>query len=450
MSTSAEGALEERLERLLRRAAERSELAEVYCLSRTGTPVEFEHNRLKSISTAEHAGVAVRVVVGGRVGFSTTTNLDALDEALEYALANAAHGGPADFDLPGPDALLPTRPETYDPAVPRYPLERMLALGERLLAPIRAHNPQILAFAGVDREEGRVLLLNSRGFRGEYRATGFGLWVGGELVEGENMVWAYDGVTRGNLGDPEADADRFSAGVVELFRLARTNVPFRGGAYPVLLGPHALSDLLRPLVASLDGKAVEKGFSPWAGKLGQQVSGPRVTLVDDGTLPFAPNTAPFDGEGTPCRQTPLLVEGRLETYYLDRRTAARLGLAPTGNGLRSLGSQPAPAPTNLILQGGRRHHREILADLREGVYIESLLGAWAGNPYAGEVQGNVSLGFLVRDGRPVGRIKNCLLAANAFDAFAHRLAELSSDARWVGAELLPYALFEGIPISAEG
>ena len=220
------------------------------------------------------------------------------------------------------------------------------------------------------------------------------------------------------------------------------------GSYPVLLGPQALSDLLRPLVASLDGKAVEKGFSPWAGRLGQQVSGPRVTLVDDGTLPFAPHTAPFDGEGTPCRQTPLLVEGRLETYYLDRRTAARLGLAPTGNGLRSLGSQPAPAPTNLILKGGRRHHREILADLREGVYIESLLGAWAGNPYAGEVQGNVSLGFLVRDGQPVGRIKNCLLAANAFDAFAHRLAELSSDARWVGAELLPYALFEGIPLSA--
>ncbi len=450
MSVGTEQVLEERLQQLLERAAARSELADVYCVSRTGTPVEFENNRMKSINTSEHAGVAVRVVVNGRVGFSVTTNLDTPEEALEYALAGAPHGGPAEFDLPGPDALLPARPETYDPAVPRFPLEEMVALGERLLAPLREYEPQIQAFAGVAREEERVLLLTSRGFRGEYRSTGFGLWVGGELVEGENMLWAYDGITRGNLGDPEADVRRYTERVVELFRLGRRNVPFKGGTYPVLLSPRAMSDLLRPLVASLDGKAVEKGYSPWKDDLGQTVSGPKVTLVDDGTLPFGPHTAPFDGEGTPCRQTPLLVEGRLETFYLDRGTARKLGLAPTGNGLRGLGSLPAPSPTNLILQGGARPHRVILAEMREGVYIESLMGAWAGNPYSGEVQGNISLGYLVRDGEPVGRIKNCVFAANAFNAFRDQLVELSQDQEWTGAELLPYALFEGMHISTDG
>lgn len=450
MGVKTEEALEERLQRILDRAAGRSELAEVYFVSRTGTPVEYENNRLKSINTAEHAGLAVRAVVGGRVGFSTTTKLDALEEAVDHALDSAPFGGPAEFDMPGPDGLPADPPATWDAAAAGFPVEEMVALGERLLDPIRSYDAQIQAFAGVDREEGQVILMNSRGFRGSYRSTGFGVWVGGELVEGENMLWAYDGVTRGNLGNPEADARRLTERVAEHFRLGRTNVPFRTGRYPAVFSPRALTDLLRPLVASLDGKAVEKGLSPWKGRLGEDVTGPLVTLVDDGTHPYGPHTAPFDGEGTPCRRTPLITGGQLQTYYLDRRTARLLGMAPTGNGLRGLGSLPAPATTNLILQEGNRALADVMAGVGEGVYIESLMGAWAGNPYAGEVQGNVSLGFLIKDGKPVGRIKNCLLAANAFEAFRTQLVELTRDREWAGSELLPYALFEGMSISTEG
>lgn len=444
-----EQTVEERLQQALDRATGRAEMADVYFVSRTGTPVEFENNRLKSINTAEHAGAAVRVVVGGRVGLSTTTKLESLDETVDNAIATAAFGGPAEFDMPGPDEL-PADPETFDATVTEFPVERMVDLGERALAPIRELMPEIQAFAGLDCEQGRILLINSNGYRGEYRSTGFGFWVGGELVEGENMLWAYDGFTRGNLGDVEGDAARYTKRVVDLFRLGRENVPMRAGRYPVLFSPRAMSDLLRPLVARLDGKAVEKGISPWKEKLGRQVSGPKVTIIDDGTLPFGPHTAPFDGEGTACRLTPMVTEGRLEAYYLDRRTARKLGLTPTGNGLRGLGSLPSPSPTNLILEGGNREHRELLAGIREGVWIESVMGAWAGNPYTGEVQGNISLGFLVRNGEPVGRIKNCLFAANAFDAFRDRLAELSSDQDWSGSQLLPYALFEDIAISTKG
>lgn len=446
----AEKALEDKLQQLLEQAARRSDLAEVYCVSRTSTPVEFENNRLKTIATAEHAGVALRVVIDGRVGFSTSTRLDGLDEVLEYALASAGYGGPAEFDLPGSGDRPAHFPAVFDPAVTRLTVEEMVSLGERLLAPVRDCDPHIQAFAGVERDDGRVLLLNSAGFAGEYRATGFGLWVGGELVEGENMLWAYDGVQHGNLGDPRAEGKRLVERVVEHFRLGRRNVPFQSGRYPVIFSPRALGDLLRPLVASLDGKAVEKGFSPWKDKVGQAVAGPQVTLFDDGTLPFGPGTSPFDGEGTPSQRTTLLSGGRLENFYLDRRTARLLGRAPTGNGLRSLGSLPAPGTTNLILQGGVRPYADLLAGVADGVLIEGLLGAWAGNPYSGEVQGNISLGFKIEQGRPVGRIKDCVFAANAFSAFTEQLVELSREQEWAGAQLLPYALFDGIQISTKG
>lgn len=452
MSVALEKGLEARLAQLVEDASRTSQMAEVFFVARSATPVEFENNRLKTINTAEHAGVALRVVVDGQVGFANTSKLDALDEILEYAVQSARYGGPAQFDMPGPGEVPDTSNDAgwYDPAVPRLAVESMVDLGRELLEPIRRYEPQIQAFCGIDREESQVVLMNSLGYRGSFRSTGFSLFVGGELVDGENMLWVYDGTGRGNLGNPRAEGHQLVEKVLEQFRLGRRNVDMRSGRYPVLFSPHALGDLLRPLVASLDGKAVEKGFSPWKERMGQTVASDKVHLTDDGTLPFGPGTAPFDGEGTPCQPTPLISGGRLDNFYLDRRTARLLGRKPTGNGQRGLGSLPSPGPSNMILAGGDTPYREMLKGIREGVYIEQVMGAWAGNPYSGEVSGNISLGYLVRDGEPVGRIKDCLFAANAFEAFQGQLAGLSREQAWAGAELLPYALFDGITISTKG
>lgn len=434
------------LEEVIERSKGRCDWAEVYYVSRNTTPVEFENNRLKRINTSDHEGVAIRVVVNGRMGFSTTTRLEALHEVLEYAVASAAYGDPAGFEPPD-GAVRGTNVQVHDPQVPALPVERMVEMGQTLLDPIHRLDPAIQAFSGVEKEEGRVVILNTKGFYGEYRATGFGIWAGGELVEGDNMLWVYDGYGRCNLGDVEADILDMARDVVRHFELGRTNVPFRSGRYPVIFSPRALTDLLRPILACLDGKAVEKGLSPWRGRLGHATVSPLITLEDDATIPYAPHTFPFDGEGTPSQRTPLITEGHVANFYLDRRTAVRLGRTPTGNGLRSLTSPPAPSPTNVILAPGSQSIVELMSSIREGVFIESLMGAWAGNPYSGEVSGNISLGYLIESGQPKGRIKDCLFAANAFEAFRDQVLALSKERKWVGAEFLPYALFDGISIS---
>ncbi len=443
---------EERLGYLLDRAAARAELAEVYGVVSSSLPVEFENNRLKSLSLARHRGAALRVVAGGRLGFAASTSLEKpdLDGLVEDACRLAALGTdePADLDLPS--AVSPSPVPVRDNAVTALPPEDMLALGEEAVAALRRVHPDLQAFAGVEREESTVCLLNSRGARATYTGTGFAFWAGGELVEGENMLWAYDGLARANLGDAAGDARRLTERVASLLAEGRRNVPAVSGPTAVLFSPRALVDLLRPLLASLDGRAVERGLSPWKDRLGREVASSLLTLTDDATLPHGPRSAPFDGEGTPTRPTVLLEGGVLRSYYLDRRTARRLGLEPTGHGFRTLGSPPAPSLTNVTVAPGDRPWRELLREMGDGLYVEGLLGAWAGNPYAGEVQGNVSLGFLVRGGEPVGRVKNCVFAANAFAAFGSQLAALSAEREWAGHHLLPYALFEGIAVHAAG
>lgn len=434
------------LDAIIDRSKGKCDWAEVYYISRSTTPVEFENNRLKRINTTDHEGVAIRVVVNGRMGFSTTTRLDALQEVFEYALAGAAYGDPAGFEPPD-GSVLGTDVQVHDPQVPALPVERMVEMGQTLLDPIHRHDPAIQAFSGVEKEEGKVIIRNTKGFHGEYRATGFSIWAGGELVEGDNMLWVYDSQGRCNLGDVETDILNMARDIVRHFEMGRTNVPLRTGRYPVIFSPRALTDLLRPILASLDGKAVEKGLSPWRECLGQVTVSPLITLEDDATLPYAPHTFPFDGEGTPSQRTPLITAGTVTNFYLDRRTAARLGRNPTGNGLRGLTYPPTPAPTNVILTPGNEPLVNLMSSLKEGVFIESLMGAWAGNPYSGEVSGNISLGYLIENGQPKGRIKDCLFAANAFQAFKDQIIALSQERKWVGAELLPYALFDGISIS---
>ncbi len=437
-----------RLQETIERARNRCDFMEIYYVSRGNTPIEFENNRLKSINTSDNEGMAIRVVVDGKLGFSTTTRLDSIDEAVEYALASAAYGGAAELN-PVDGSIEKTEVKVYDENVPGLAMETMLEMGESLLDPIRSHDASIQAFAGVEKEEGRVLLINSNGYLGEYRATGFGFYAGGELVEGDNMLWAYDSVGRCNLGDVEGEILDLARNVVNQFALGRKNVPFTSGRYTVVFAPRALADLLRPIVACLDGKAVDKGLSPWRYRLGEQILSASVNLMDDATIPFGPGSYPFDGEGTPGQQTPLVVSGSPQNFYLDRRTALRLGRKPTGNGQRSLTSPPGPSPSNLILQGGYRSIRDIQAEIKEGVLVENLMGAWAGNPYSGEVTGNISLGYLIKDGQPAGRIKNCLVAANAFEAFSTQLAALSSEQNWVGSQLLPYGVFEGISVNTQ-
>ncbi len=427
----------------------RAEAAEVFALSRESLPLEWEAGKLKKARSEATSGLAVRVKKGGRVGFCATTDPSRVGEAVERALELAGLSDP--YRGEWPERHLPSKEEGFfDPQVASLPLEKMVSTGEEFLEPIRQVHPQVKAFGGVTREVEEVWLLNSRGFEGHYVASSFAFWGGGELVEGDNMLSAYDGLERRNLGRPEEEARQRGEKVAEMIARGRKNVPFSGGKMTVLFSPRALLHLLRPLVAALDGKAVEKGLSPWKDRRGEKVASPLLTLVDDGLHPFAPASSPFDGEGTPSRRNYLLERGVLYSFYHDLHTARVLGMEPTGNGMRGLFSPPRPAPRNLLLEGGEKKAETLLSSLEEGLLVEQLMGAWAGNPYRGEVSGNVSLGFYVRGGEIQGRVKNTVFALHAFDAFREQLLELSSDREWVGSALLPYALFASVPLSARG
>ncbi|MDQ7793538.1 MAG: TldD/PmbA family protein [bacterium] len=437
-----------RPERVLEKALARCQAAEVFHRRSVRTPVEFENNRLKQVRTAYSDGLALRVIAAGRVGFSTTTKPGDEEGLVDRALSAAAGGGEARFSFPGPSRLAVDADRFHHAEVAELGLAAMIETGRDFLQRTVAVEPAALAGARLEKEVREVRIVNSSGLDLTYRRTGFMAGFGIELIEGENLlnVWEF----RASSDYPAAEIAELQENALEQFRLGRKNVALTTGRYPVILAPHAGRDLLGPFRDCLNGQAVERGISPWGNRLGETLFDPAVHLEDNPLLAGGPLSAPFDDEGWPAQPSPLVRAGMLEGFYLDLKSAAGLGRTSTGNGTRpGLESIPSPSLSNVLMAPGQDSYLDLIGGIKLGLFVVHLMGAWAGNLLAGEVNGNVVLGYRIEDGAIVGRVKDCMLSVNAFDALNRGLRGLSRETGWSMNYRLPYIALDDVAISTK-
>lgn len=433
------------LQQFLEQAKGQAEQVEIFQVSSNETPVRFDFNRLKGIDTSEKRLTALRLIKDGRLGFATTTG-ENYHELLEAALTTARFGRAWDLRLP--DAAELPEVSTFDPETAEVTVEQLAAMGSNTLEHVTKLHPEVLSSVHLTRRESLVQLLNSNGFSGAYKRTGFSYFASAELTQGQNFLAVYAGFDSAKLDrDQVAAEDQY---LVETFKAGQKNVPLDSGNYTVIFTPQALTDVLRPFLASVNGKAVEKGFSPWGEKLGQSLLVPQISLYDDATHPWGPASCPFDGEGVPTSRLPLIEKGVLRNFLLDLTTAKALNMRPTGNGFRAqAGELPSPSTSNIILESSETMALKELTNIKRGIIIHSLMGAWAGNPYSGQVSGNIALGFLMEDGQVVGRVKDCMVAINAFEAFKSQIDGVSTEKEWAFTMHLPFIRFNDVAIAAK-
>jgi PmbA protein len=156
---------------------------------------------------------------------------------------------------------------------------------------------------------------------------------------------------------------------------------------PVVLDETVAASFIGFIGGVLCADAVQRGRSPFAGRLGDEIASAALSLTDDALDPEGPASAPFDGEGTPHGRTPLVEAGTLRTYLHDSYTARREGggQASTGNAARSgYRSAPSVSTSNVVIAEGERTLEELLADASDGVYVTDVAGLHSGvNPVSG-------------------------------------------------------------------
>ncbi|MGQ9674058.1 MAG: TldD/PmbA family protein [Chloroflexota bacterium] len=441
-------------EQVLDMAKSRVEQAEVYELESEVTPVSFEANRLKAIQTKQTHGLALRVVKDGRIGLASTTDFrphltgsgHGIASLVDRAIAAAQFGAEARFQLPG--RAQPANVAVFDPIVAALTPEDMIALGQTMIDRVCHYDSDILCSVQVSKTLSTVTIANGRGEQVSYSKTLKSVSLNGNLTTGTDIL---DIGEEAHSCRDDINVERLVGDVVSKFDMAKREASITTKHMPVIFTPKGVASVfLLPLQMALNGKVVLQGASPLGDKVGQVVFDPRVSLFDDGTVDFAPHSAGVDDEAVPTRRTTLVEKGRVQGFIYDLQTAALAGKSSTGNGFRGLSTLPTPTFTSLIFSEGVAVLPDMIQDVKEGVLIDQVMGAWAGNLLAGEVSGNIHLGFKIENGILVGRVKDAMVAGSIYEALSTGLNELGSEGTWVNASLYtPPMYFKGLSIATK-
>ncbi|MEO1134066.1 MAG: TldD/PmbA family protein [Cyanobacteria bacterium J06639_1] len=384
--------------------------AEVYATGSRSQLVTFEGNRLKQLETISAEGVGLRLWRNGRCGLAVAYGAFDPKTLVDKAIALSQLGEAA------PVLLAETSPETWKLPVLQPSVESMVEQGEATIASLRDRYPDTICSGEWSLDFDTTRLLNTRGVDCHFSDSSLSASVGVEWVRGDDFLEVGIDETvspRPSVLNVSLHPDRWTEAIALRLDWATRTLTPPSGTYPVIFTPNAATVLLETAISASNGRHVLQKTSPWTDKLGQQVVSPLLTAIQK--PPFGPFGTPFDDEGIPCQEAIAIDRGHLKSISCDLRTARALDMPATGNGYRSgLGSYPHPGLINLVLPEATTRFEELLRTCDRGLVVDQILGSGGG--LAGDFSFNVDLGYWFEAGEIVGRVKDTLVAGNAYAA----------------------------------
>jgi PmbA protein len=427
--------MEDQLQTMLDRVVDMAapgEALEAYAVDETETRIKAYGAEVESLSSARSRGVGVRLIVGGRVGYAYTAEVEepALREVVEEARANASVATPDEANtLPAPAPAGPA-PKMYDDAFQNTTAQQKVQLALDLEASARRG----ARVKGVDTASygdsvATVAIASTSGIRAAYRRCDAYVVVE-VLAEADGKTSSAYGLDMARI-PADLDVDRAAAeGILRAERLLGGRKP-ASERLPILLDPFATASFLGVLAGALAAEAVQKGRSLFAGRLGQAVGPAHLSLIDDGRLADAPATAPWDGEGVPTQRTPLIEGGVLRQWLHNTYTASKDGAASTGNASRAgFKSLPGVSPTNLFCEPGPEDQEALLRRAGTGFYCQQVMGVHSG---ANAISGDFSVGaagVMVRDGAFAEPVREATIAGT-IPEMLNGIVAVGSDLRFL-------------------
>ncbi|HEX6205565.1 MAG TPA: TldD/PmbA family protein [Solirubrobacterales bacterium] len=426
--------------------------AEAFVSRESGREVRVHGGEVESLTAATQTGVGVRAWAGHRVGYAYGTDLsDAGVAAIAARAAEAAAVADEDeFAAPPAPAEIESVPGLGDPSVAEWDTGRVAELALSVERTALESDPRLVGVEVAiyaDAAE-RVAIASSAGVAGEYESSSCYAYLQA-LAEGDGSreTGLGFGLARGPRGlDPEAIG---AEGAQRALAMIGAGKP-ASRSCPVVLDETVAASFAGLIGGGLSAKAVQRGRSPFAGRLEEEVASGAFVLFDDGRDPQGPASAPFDGEGVPRRRTALIEDGRLQSYLYDTYTANREGVSSTGSAARQgYRSLPSVSTSNLMVAPGAHSLQQLLAEAGEGVYVTDVAGLHSGvNPVTGVFSVGAS-GRAIRDGQLAEPVREFTIAGELV-AMLGAVSAAGAEPRWVpfgGSVSTPPLLIAELAIS---
>ena len=423
-----------------------ADAADALLIENVSSSVSYRLGRLEDIERSESADLGLRVFVGSRVAFVSSSDFS--DEAVAALPGRAlamARLAPEDKFA----GLAP--PELLARAIPELDLEDATEpSAETLVNRARDAEQAGLAVTGVTNSEGggasfsrsAIALATSTGFFGRYAGTSHSVGVAVLAGEGTGMERDYDQASARHAGDlKSAEEIGRSAGEKAVRRLNPRKV--KSQTVPVVFDPREAGGLLGHLASAISGASVARGTSFLRERMGTAVFAPHVTIIDDPHRRRGLRSKPFDGEGVANARRPLVDQGVLSSWLLDCASARQLGLTTTGHAARGTGGPPMPAATNLYMEAGALSPDELIGDIKQGFYVTELMGMGV-NGITGDYSRGAA-GFWIENGKIAYPVSEVTIAGNLKDMF--RQLTPASDLEFRYGTNAPTCRIEGMTIA---
>jgi PmbA protein len=418
--------------------------------------VNVRMGQVETLKESGSRGLGLRVFLGRRSASTSTSDLTpaGIRQLVDGALALAK------VTEEDPFSGLPERGEfgslsgdlhLYDEDVYSLPGPERIEWARRAEAAALEADPRITNSDGgsFDAATGSKALANSRGFVGGYRSSYAGVAAAPLAVDVDGSMqrdgWWSSARRLADLESPEAIGKE--AARRTLRRLGARRVATQQA--PIVFAREVAGTLLGSVFEAASGDAIWRSASFLAGKLGEQIAVPSVTIIDDNTMLLPTGmggfgTSPFDGEGLPSQRTVVAEKGVLRNYLLNTYTARKLGMKSTHNASRGLAGTPGIGCGNLFLEPGTLTPEQIIAEVRAGLYVTSLMG-FGVNVVTGDYSRGAT-GLWIENGQLTHAVEEVTIAGNLAEMLKHVTA-IGSDLEFRGAVASPTLHIDGMMIA---
>ena len=395
--------------------------------------VRMRRGDMEDYQVSERLSLTLRGRVNGRIRTSSTQALD--EESIGLLVRGVAESAQL-IETDEQDDILPPD-ERYGTvcndasALDTLRAEDKIALARKIDALMQNRDPRITPDDTVVASADEVFCLkNTLGLDLSHHSNMLYAYTGALAKEGDRAATGFEirwGYSLDAI-DPEALAEACCQDALAKLNAGR----LKSGTYPVVIRNAAMADLLSTFAGVFSADNAQKGLSLLAGREGETVASPCLTLTDDPLMPWGLASCPFDREGAATAPKKILDAGVLQTLLHNRKTARKAGIRTTGNAAGS----GRVAPTNLYIVPGSLSLEDMLLNLGDGLYLTEVSGLHAGaNPVSGDFS-LLARGFLIQGGRIERAVEQFTVAGNFF--------QLLRDVMSVGADLL----FEASPIGS--
>jgi PmbA protein len=423
-----------------------ADAADALLVENVSASVSYRLGKLEDVERSESYDLGLRVFVGQKVAFISSTDFskESLAQLPGRALAMARLAPEDKFAGLAPKDRLAKTVLDLDIEDKNEPS------AETLVDWARTTEGAAMAVPGVTNSEGGgasfsrsgVALATSDGFYGAYAGTSSGIGVAVVAGEGTGMERDYDQASARHVSDlKSAEEIGRKAGELAVKRLNPRKV--KSQAVPIVYDPRVSAGIVGHLAGAISGNSIARGVSFLKDKMGKQIFSPAISIVDDPHRRRGQRSKPFDGEGVANRRWTLVENGVLQTWLLDCASAKQLGLQTTGHAARGTSGPPAPSVTNLYMEAGTLTPAALIADIREGFYVTELIGMGV-NGVTGDYSRGAA-GFWIENGVITYPVSEITIAGNLKDMFLHLTA--ANDLKFEHGTNAPTLRIEGMTVA---